>query len=208
MIKEVIMMPDKERIDIEEEVNEEPSNKESKKAKKKLDDLLEKLAKANADVEHWKNEYYRAYADTKNLRSKLEKDFKEAVKYRVEGFVDELLPILDSFESVLKQEVEDPALRNYLVGFQYVYKNLLTVLENEGVKSFAPKVDDKFDAHTMDAIDTIVGEKDNIVTKVYASGYKLHDHLIRPARVQVSVIKKEEKSEEKSEEKEPEQLDA
>ena len=185
------MMPDEIKIE-EEEVKEEPSNKAEKKAKKKLDEILEKLAKANADVEHWKNEYYRAYADTKNLRNKLEKDFKEAVKYRVEGFVDELLPILDSFESVLKQEVEDPNLKNYLVGFQYVYKNLLAVLENEGVKTFVPKVDDKFDAHTMDAIDTIEGEKDNIVTKVYASGYKLHDHLIRPARVQVSVIKKEE----------------
>jgi molecular chaperone GrpE (heat shock protein) len=61
------------------------------------------------------------------------------------------------------------------------------------VKAYLPKVDDKFDPATMDAIDTIEGEKDNIVTKVYASGYKLHDHLIRPARVQVSVIKKEEK---------------
>ena len=201
------MMPDEIKIEEpQEEVKEEPSSRAEKKAKKKLDDLLEKLAKAEADVNHWKNEYYRAYADTKNLRSKLEKDFKEAVKYRVEGFVDELLPILDSFESVLKQEVEDPNLKNYLVGFQYVYRNLLAVLENEGVKTFVPKVDDKFDPHTMDAIDTIEGEKDNIVTKVYASGYKLHDHLIRPARVQVSTTKKEEPQ--KEEDKPEEKLDA
>ena len=202
------MMPDEIKIEehSEEIKEEEPSDKKEKKAKKKLDEIVEKLAKAQADVEHWKNEYYRAYADTKNLRSKLEKDFKEAVKYRVEGFVDELLPILDSFESVLKQDVQDPNLRNYLVGFQYVYKNLLAVLENEGVKSFTPKVDDKFDPHTMDAIDTIEGEKDNIVTKVYASGYKLHDHLIRPARVQVSTTKKEES--EKAEDKPEEKLDA
>jgi molecular chaperone GrpE len=197
------MMRDEIKIEDEELNEEEIKDKGEKKAKKKLDEVLEKLAKANADVEHWKNEYYRAYADTKNLRNKLEKDYKESVKYRVEGFVDELLPILDSFESVLKQEVEDPNLKNYLIGFQYVYKNLLAVLENEGVKTFIPKVDDKFDASTMDAIDTIEGEKENIITKVYASGYKLHDHLIRPARVQVSVIKKEEK-----ENKPEENLDA
>lgn len=194
------MMREEVKIEDEELNEEEIKDKGEKKTKKKLDEVLEKLAKANADVEHWKNEYYRAYADTKNLRNKLEKDYKESVKYRVEGFVDELLPILDSFESVLKQEVEDPNLKNYLIGFQYVYKNLLAVLENEGVKTFIPKVDDKFDASTMDAIDTIEGEKENIITKVYASGYKLHDHLIRPARVQVSVIKKEEK-ENKPEEK-------
>lgn len=197
------MMREEVKIEDEELNEEEIKDKGEKKTKKKLDEVLEKLAKANADVEHWKNEYYRAYADTKNLRNKLEKDYKESVKYRVEGFVDELLPILDSFESVLKQEVEDPNLKNYLIGFQYVYKNLLAVLENEGVKTFIPKVDDKFDASTMDAIDTIEGEKENIITKVYASGYKLHDHLIRPARVQVSVIKKEEK-----ENKPEENLDA
>ena len=202
-IKEVIMMREEIKIEDEELNEEEVKDKGEKKAKKKLDEVLEKLAKANADVEHWKNEYYRAYADTKNLRNKLEKDYKESVKYRVEGFVDELLPILDSFESVLKQEVEDPNLKNYLIGFQYVYKNLLAVLENEGVKTFVPKVDDKFDASTMDAIDTVEGEKENIITKVYASGYKLHDHLIRPARVQVSVTKKEEK-----ESKPEENLDA
>ena len=93
-------MPDEIKIE-EEEVKEEPSNKAEKKAKKKFDDILEKLEKANADVDHWKNEYYRAYADTKNLRSTLERDHKEALKYRAEGFIEDLLPILDSFHMAL-----------------------------------------------------------------------------------------------------------
>lgn len=187
-------MPDEIKIEEGEQTSSEESpSKGEKKAKKKIEDLQEQLFKKESEVKHWQNEFYRAYADTKNLRSKLEKEHKDIIKYRIEGFVDELLPILDSFQSVLAQEVEDPNLKNYLIGFQYVYRNLINVLENEGVSVIAPKIDDKFDANIMDAVDTLESEKDNVVTKIYSNGYKLHDHLIRPAKVQVSVSKKEEK---------------
>ena len=181
-----------------EELNEEVVNK---KEKKKVEKLSEEIERLKAESDHWKNEYYRAYADTKNLRNNLEKDYKEAMKYRSEGFIDELLPILDSFHMALANEPTDPALKNYLTGFQYVYRNLVSVLENEGVSEITPQVGDKFNPNTMNAVDTVEDEKENQITKVYGNGYKLHDRIIRPAMVQVSVRKvenKEESSEEKA----------
>lgn len=172
------------------ENNEEIVNK---KEKKKVEKLSEELEKLKAEVEHWKNEYYRAYADTKNLRNSIEKDYKEAVKYRSEGFIEELLPVLDSFHMALANEPTDPALKNYLTGFQYVYRNLVSVLENEGVSEIAPKVGDKFDSRIMNAVDTEEQEEANKVLKVYGNGYKLHDRIVRPAMVQVSVRKAENK---------------
>ena len=105
------MTPNEEEKTVEEMEEEEAT---SKKEKKKLAKLEEELEKAKADVEHWKNEYYRAYADTKNLRNSLERDHKEALKYRAEGFIEDLLPILDSFHMALGNEPTDPALKNYL----------------------------------------------------------------------------------------------
>ena len=171
--------------------NKEMQEELPKKDRKKLDKLLEDNARLTAEVDHWKNEYYRAYADTKNLRNNLERDFRDAMRYRSEGFIEELLPILDSFHMALSNEPDDPTLRNYLTGFQYVYRNLVSVLENEGVKELVPEVGKKFDPNTMDAVDTIESDKENIVLKVYGNGYKLHDRIIRPAKVQVSVLKKE-----------------
>ena len=173
----------------------------NKKEKKKVEKLLEELEKVKADSEHWKNEYYRAYADTKNLRNNLEKDYRDALKYRSEGFIEELLPVLDSFHLALANEPTDPALKNYLIGFQYIYKNLVSVLEAEGVSEIAPEVGQKFDSSVMQAVDTVEGE-DGKITLVYNKGYKLHDRIIRPANVQVSVSKKE------PEVKEEEKLDA
>jgi len=172
-------------------------NKEIKKLNKKIEELNdeivkldEEIVKQKADADHWKNEYYRAYADTKNLRSNLEKEHREALKYRSEGFIEELLPVLDSFYMALANEPTDPALKNYLIGFQYIYKNLVAVLENEGVNELTPEVGKAFDPNTMQAVDTVEGE-DGLVTKVYAKGYKLHERIIRPANVQVSVKPKE-----------------
>ena len=119
------------------------------------------------------------------------------MRYRSEGFIDELLPVLDSFHMALANEPTDPALKNYLTGFQYVYRNLVSVLENEGVSELSPNIGDKFDPHTMNAVDTVEGEEENKVVKVYGKGYKLHDRIIRPSMVQVSVHKVENKEENK-----------
>ena len=173
----------------------------NKKEKKKAEKQAEEIAKLKSEVDYWKNEYYRAYADTKNLRNNLERDFKEAMRYRSEGFIDELLPVLDSFHMALANEPSDPALKNYLVGFQYVYRNLVSVLENEGVTEITPQIGEKFNPNTMNAVDTVESEEENLVTKVHGNGYKLHDRIVRPAMVQVSVKPNKEESKESSEEK-------
>lgn len=174
------------------ENNEEVVNK---KEKKKVEKLAEEVERLKAEVDHWKNEYYRAYADTKNLRNSIEKDYKEALKYRSEGFIEELLPVLDSFHMALANEPTDPALKNYLTGFQYVYRNLVSILENEGVTEISPNVGDIFDPHLMNAVDTEEKEQENVVLKIYGKGFKLHDRIVRPAMVQVSVRKVENKEE-------------
>ena len=172
--------------------------KEKKEKNPNKNPVQDKLAKLEADVEHWKNEYYRAYADMQNLRKAIEKDHHEAIRYRAEGFVADLLPILDGFHMALQNEAKSEEMKNFLIGFEYIYRNMVSVLENEGVKEFAPKIDDEFDPNVMQALETKLDDgKPNRVLQVMAKGYKLHDHLIRPAVVIVSTNKKDEPNEEK-----------
>jgi molecular chaperone GrpE len=191
-----MMLNEEEMLNEEVKQEEHETDNPKKSFQKKIKKLAEERDKAVADMEHWKNEFYRAYADTKNLRSQLEKDHLAAMKYRAEGFIEELLPVLDSFYAVLKNEPTDPALKNYLIGFQYIYKNLTNALENEGVKEISPKVGDKFSPDTMNAVETKESDgEENIVLDVQFKGYKLHDRLIRPANVTVSVKPKQEEKE-------------
>ena len=167
---------------------------------KKNNEHVDKIAKLSADVEHWKNEYYRAYADMQNLRKDVEKDHREAIKYRAIGFVENLLPILDGFHMALKAEATTEEMKNFLVGFQFIYRNLVSVLESEGVSEIAPKVGDEFDPNVMQAIETVYDEnaKPNKVLKVNVNGYKLHERLVRPSIVVVSTNKKDEPKQEEN----------
>ncbi|MBQ0008990.1 MAG: nucleotide exchange factor GrpE [Firmicutes bacterium] len=172
-------------------------DKETKKENK----AQEQIAKLTSDVEHWKNEYYRAYADMKNLREAVEKDHREAIKYRAAGFVENLLPILDGFHMALQCKATSQEMQNFLTGFEFIYRNMVSVLEAEGVTEISPKVGDQFDPNTMSAIETVYDEgKPNRVIKVNVCGYKLHDHLIRPSIVVVSTDKKDEPKSENKEE--------
>lgn len=192
-----------------EEEKKEPQFEEKdvpskKKFKEKLQKKDEEIESLKAQIDHWKNEYYRAYADTQNLRKSLEKDHHEAIRYRAEGFIENLLPILDSFHMAIVSSPDKPELKNYVIGFSYIYRNLVSVLEEEGVKEVAPNEGDKFDPKYMEAVETIEideGEA-NIIQKVYANGYQLHDHLVRPARVLVTKLKEEKNAEQANDKEE------
>ena len=172
--------------------------------KEKLQKALDELDKAKADRDHWKNEFYRSYADMQNLRKALEDEKRVAVRYRAEGFLEKLLPALDAFRLALQASPENPEAKNYQIGFQYNYKQLLQALVDAGVTECAPKLNEPYDMTYMHAVDAEVHDDlpENTVIKVYSAGYKLHDRLIRPAMVGVS--RKEEK---KAEEKPAEEAD-
>ena len=177
-----------EKKDVKAE--EEGKDKEPRSFRHKLEVKEAEIEKWKADANHWKNEYYRGYADTQNLRKALERELGEGLKYRAEGFVAELLPILDGFYFALAMEPANPEIKNYLVGFQYIYQNLLAVLEKEGVKEIAPKEGEPFDVRTMHAMEAEEREgQPNLVVRVLNKGYKLKDRLIRPANVIVSKAK-------------------
>lgn len=191
-------LPEEGKGTPEEEIDS-PKDKLGKKAKKEIERLKEELEKAQSDAEHWKNEYYRAYADMNNLRKNLEEDHRSAIRYRSQGFLENLLPALDSYYMAMTITPASPEAKNYQQGFIYIYNQFEQALEAEGVKKVTPQVGDAFDMLSMHAVDTVVGEEENKVTKVYMPGYYLHDRLIRGAMVQVSVLEKKEEAEEKDE---------
>jgi molecular chaperone GrpE len=161
----------------------------SEPAIKKEPTVEEKLALAEAEIHNWKNKYAMVFADMDNLRKSQDKSFMEALKYRSEGFLDKLLPALDAFHIALKNPVEDPKLKNYLVGFDYIYKQIQQALESEGVKEIVVKVKDPFDVQTMHALESEVSDgPPNLVLKVLSPGFRLHERVIKQALVIVSKV--------------------
>lgn len=169
----------------ETEINEEINESEEVDENPDLG-CTEEIENLKKEVEMWKDKAYRLVADTDNLRKSYEKDHENLLKYRAMGFVEKLLPVLDSFHISLMVKPNDPALANYVKGFEMIYRQLKQALELEGVKELAPSVGDTFDADNMQAIDVKDGLEDNKVVQVYQNGYILKDRLVRPAMVVVS----------------------
>ncbi len=198
-------MSEEERNDLgETQENEESELKEGKKVSaKKYRAVQEELEKAKSDADHWKNEYYKAYADTQNLRRSLEAEQRTMYRYRAEGFLETLLPALDAFHMALDAPAPTKEAANYQIGFTYIYNQIIQSLANEGLTELTPKVGDPFDASYMNAIEAVETEEveHNHVLKVHSKGYKLHDRLIRAAMV--TVAKKPKPAEEEPQEEIP-----
>jgi molecular chaperone GrpE len=153
--------------------------------------LEEELKKAQEEAAKWKNSYYMELADTQNLRKSLEEDHREALRYRSVGFLENLLPALDSFYIALEAKPNSEEAKNYQQGFSYIYNQIQATLKNEGVVEILPKIGDAFDPSYMHAVEVKEGDEEGKVLQVYSKGYKLHDRLIRPVMVLVSKKKVE-----------------
>lgn len=190
-------------------VEEEESPKGKKVKWKEYAKVVEQLEKARADAEHWKNEYYRVYADMQNLRKALEEESRSAIRYRAEGFLTGLLPSLDAFHMALENPAPTKEAQAYQIGFTYIYNQIVSALVDEGLKEITPKVGDSYDLRYMQAVEAVEDDSvpPNTILKVFAKGYQLHDRLIRPAMVQVSKKKAEPVQETPAQEEAPAEED-
>lgn len=181
------MKNDKENLEKDSNQSSEKKGQDSIDQEKKIVSLEEKLHAAEAEIYNWKNKYAMMFADMDNLRKNQDKTFSEAIKYRAEGFIDKLLPALESFHIALKNPVDDLKVKNYLVGFEYIYNQISQALEEEGVKVIPVKVNDAFDVMTMHALESEVSEgPPNRVLKILSPGFKLHDRVVKQILVIVS----------------------
>ena len=165
-------------VEAESEPQPEPSEAEVLRAEK------EALA---AEVNRLKNDYARAYADTENMKKRLEKDFEQRSKYRIQDFAREILPVLDNCERALAVKPKDTEDENYRKAFEMVHRQLRTALEKEGVSEIEAE-GQPFDPNWHQAMmsEKAEGVEPGMVLQVLQKGYKLKDQLLRAAMVKVS----------------------
>lgn len=159
-----------------------------KKHQMQIKKLEEEISILQTEVGEWKNKFMRVLADMDNAKKQNAKDQQYYMKYRAVPFIEKLLPSLDIFGAVLRNEVDDPVLKNYLIGFQYVYGHIIEALKSEGLVEIEVKKGEPFDENTMHALEAIYDESvaPNTVLEVRNNTFMFHDRLIRPAQVNVS----------------------
>ncbi len=151
-------------------VAELPVQTELEKLKAERDQLLDRLARLQAEFE--------------NARKRAERERAEYRDYAAGSVVEQFLPVLDNFELALKATGTAHQLRS---GVSLIVKQMEEVLEKMQVKVI-PAVGEAFDPRVHEALGTV--ERDDVpdqhVAEEIRRGYKLRERLLRPALVRVA----------------------
>jgi molecular chaperone GrpE len=145
-----------------------------------LENTPETLEQLVNEVNDYKDKYYRAVAETENIKKRVERDKTQAIKFANEKFARDLLETLDDFENCLKVEMDD----DIRTGIELIYRGLLKTLEKNKVKEC---VYETFDPQIHEAISSVDSDQEsNTIVEIFRKGYMIEDKLLRPAMVSVS----------------------
>ena len=165
-----------------EETNEEGEIDSRTTIKK----LREKIKKLEGEKQEYLDLSQRTRADYANYKKEVESNRISDRKFATKRFIEDLLPVLDSYDMAqANKEAWEKVDQNWRIGIEYIFGQLRTVLENEGVTQFG-KVGDTFDPHLHESMEQVTtdneGDNDKIM-KVLQNGYKMNDSVLRPERV-------------------------
>jgi molecular chaperone GrpE len=128
----------------------------------------------------------RTQADFENYRKRVAKEAAAAQARGAVSLAKELLPALDNLDRALGAAAKDDPL---LEGVRLVRAELSVALARVGIESFSP-MGEAFDPSMHEAVATAPGADDGgargTVLEVYQDGYRLGEHVLRPARVVVA----------------------
>lgn len=154
--------------------------------------LREKLKKAQAEAQENLTSLQRAKADFVNAKKRSDEELKEYRKFANEGLIEELLPVLESFQMAMgNKEAWEKADKNWRMGVEYIYSQLLGVLKGAGLEEIDPSGKD-FDPLRDEAVSNEpVTDKalHNKVIRVIQRGYTLNGKAVRAPKVVVGEVK-------------------
>jgi len=160
---------------------------------KKIRDLKEKLKSCEKEKQEYLDNWQRERADFINYKKDESARLHKLAAYSREEFVNELLPVLDSYDMAFSnREAWEKVEKNWRLGVEYIHAQLLKVLSENGVDEANVSEGDMFDHAIHQSVESIITDdktKDQTIAKVLHKGYKTKEGILRPARVNVFAIK-------------------
>ncbi|OED36654.1 nucleotide exchange factor GrpE [PVC group bacterium (ex Bugula neritina AB1)] len=132
--------------------------------------------------------YLRLQADFDNFRKRTFKERSDLLKYGSENLILGLLDVLDNFDRAIQSSKNAQDISGVVQGIEMVQKQMKSVLDEKGLKKMKVQ-GETFDPHLHEALSYEENQEDfedNIIMEEFQSGYKLHEKVIRFAKVKVA----------------------
>jgi molecular chaperone GrpE (heat shock protein) len=131
------------------------------------------------------NGWRRAVADLENYKKRSLKENEDFKRYCLEGYVFDLLPVIDNFELAIKHVPEEDAQSNWMIGILHIKNQLEKVLSDNGVEKIEVSEGDDFDELIHEVIERGKEKGQGKVKEVLKNGYKMGSRIIRPATIKL-----------------------
>lgn len=195
-----------EGADNEEAVNEEASLEEDTKdleeadeegAESLAEDSVEKEKrgffgkkkkdKKDEQIEELTDRLKRSMAEFENFRKRTGKEKEQMFETGAKSVIEKILPIVDNFERGLASATDEDKANPVVEGMEMVYKQLMTTLEEIGVKAIEAE-GMEFDPNLHNAVMHEENEElgENIVSAELQKGYTYRDTVVRHSMVKVA----------------------
>lgn len=176
-IKDEVVNGKAEAAEVEpvQETSQEPGAVELEQLKGERDQLMDRLARLQAEFD--------------NARKREVKERAETREYAVLNAVEPFLGVMDNFQLALKSESSAEQLR---AGVELILKQMEEALKGLNVQPIEA-VGAQFDPRIHEALGSIetVEHPDHQVLEEIRRGYKIRERLLRPALVRIAVNPKQ-----------------
>src|SRR5690606_17850725 len=116
---------------------------------------------------------------------RMERDVQNACRFANKQLLGDLLPVFDSLDAALVAAGDSGPMRE---GVELTLRELRRVTGNQGLQEVAPGAGDAFDPELHQAMSVVEAEgiAAGAVAQLFQKGYRLNEHLLRPALVAVA----------------------
>lgn len=166
---------------------EEPKTRAEKKAAKKQAKTDKKEEAYLEKIDQLEDRVKRQMAEFENFRKRSEREKQAMFETGAKSVLEKILPVIDNFErgfATVSPEDENDA---FVGGMRMVYKQMLTELENIGVKPIEA-VGCEFDPDFHNAVMQVENEEyeSGVVAQELLKGYTYRDTVLRHSMVAVT----------------------
>ena len=149
-----------------------------------------KWLKKNKDKEkiaELEDRVMRQMAEFENYRRRTDKEKQAMFETGAKSVIEKILPVIDNFERGLSTISEAERETGFASGMNMIYKQLLTELENIGVKPIEA-LGQEFDPNLHNAVMQVAteGYESGVVAQELLKGYTYRDTVVRHSMVAVA----------------------
>lgn len=186
-VREVDVSPEEELGRTPEEVKGDSPRDQNESSQDATEAQTE--GKAEESDEAYREKYLRLLAENENQMRRLRKESRHSTQIAISKVILDLLQPLDYFESALYHAKVSPSedVQNWALGFKMIHKQFKEWLSSQGVHSFVSR-GENFSPALHEAVEMVEDSnyREGTVIKELAKGYKMHDQILRAAKVVVA----------------------